>query len=148
MSNYALLVEITSVTRESAEELDNVIARCFDAAMRQPGLRIKYTLGIDGERTISVENIETYRIPAAADIESYIIAEARRGIQQPKPGQSAIELPPPTVKGVAAEMPLPSAANPENWTSEEYSALTATLTDLPDDVELPVRIDGMEGKSR
>src|SRR3954451_13444763 len=84
------------VTRESAEELDNVIARCFDAAMRQPGLRIKYTLGIDGERTISVENIETYRIPAAADIESYIIAEARRGIQQPKPGQSAIGLPPPT----------------------------------------------------
>ena len=133
----------------SGEEFDDIIRRCFDAVIHQPGLRIGYKIGADGGRSIRIENVETYQLPDESDIESYTILTSRRQLAEGRPKDSDYTLP----YIVESDSSDSTPGNPlsikdiDTWTADDYATFTERLLELPDDVNLPSFPRDSQGES-
>jgi hypothetical protein len=98
-------VTISGPAAAPAENLDLVIARCFDVALHQPGLSVVFAISGTGERLIRIENIGDYRLPE----------ESQLVVHESKP---RAEIPPPP-EVVASTVP-------DKWPSKQDDSSVAT----------------------
>lgn len=103
-------------------ELDTVIARCFEVALRQPGLSIIYAVNDRGERIIRIDNIGSYKIPNESDL---VVHSAPTRAKE-------LELAEPPEVHEADIVSAGSPAEPNKGTSNEYAEYARYLMELPE----------------